>query len=179
MDLWMTRWMDGAVQYVPSKEGRMKLGNLFTGLMASHFSNFGSRARCLQVQHPKYMQWLTPWNQSRLQWYQIGRCSDIDIKWYFMMTSSNGNIFRVTGPLCEWNPPVTSGFPSQRPVTRGFDAFFDLRLNKWLTKQSRRNRAHYDVTVMFRFEAMRWSPCWDPVHTIAWKIIRVGTDRAQ
>ena len=29
-------------------------------------------------------------------------------------------------------------FPSQRPVMRGFDVFFDLRLNKRLSKQSRR-----------------------------------------
>ena len=28
--------------------------------------------------------------------------------------------------------------PSQRPVTRNFDVFFDLRLNKWLSIQSRR-----------------------------------------
>ena len=27
-------------------------------------------------------------------------------------------------------------FPSQRPVMRSFDVFFDLRLNKWLSKQS-------------------------------------------
>ena len=53
-----------------------------------------------------------------------------------MMTSSNGNIFRVTG-LCEGNPPVTGGFPSQRPETRSFDVFFDLRLNKRLSKRSR------------------------------------------
>ena len=39
--------------------------------------------------------------------------------------------------LCEGNPPVTGGFPSQRPVTRSFDVFFDLRLNKRLSKQSR------------------------------------------
>ena len=26
-------------------------------------------------------------------------------------------------------------FPAQRPVTRSFDVFFDLRLNKWLSKQ--------------------------------------------
>ena len=32
--------------------------------------------------------------------------------------------------ICERNPPVTGGFPSQRPVTRNFDAIFDLRLNK-------------------------------------------------
>ena len=51
-----------------------------------------------------------------------------------MMTSSNGNISRVTGPLCvEFTGP--GEFPAQRPVTRGFDVFFDLRLNKRLSKQ--------------------------------------------
>ena len=50
------------------------------------------------------------------------------------MTSSNGNIFRVTGPLCgEFTGP--GEFPTQRPVTRSFDVFFDLRLNKRLSKQ--------------------------------------------
>ena len=70
-----------------------------------------------------------------------------------MMTSSNGNIFRITGHLCgEFNGP--GEFPTQRPVTRSFDVFFDLRLNKQLSKNSgeagdlRRYRAHYDVTVM-------------------------------
>ena len=51
------------------------------------------------------------------------------------MTSSNGNIFRVTGPLSEeFTGPGES--PTQRPVTRSFDVFFDLRLNKRLSKQS-------------------------------------------
>ena len=51
-----------------------------------------------------------------------------------MMTSSNGNSFRVTGPLCgEFTGP--GEFPTQRPVTRSFDVFFDLRLNKRLSKQ--------------------------------------------
>ena len=52
----------------------------------------------------------------------------------FMMMSSNGNIFRVTGPLCgEFTGP--GEFPAQRPVTRSFDVFFYLRLNKRLSKQ--------------------------------------------
>ena len=38
--------------------------------------------------------------------------------------------------LCAGNLPVTGEFPSQRPVTRSFDVFFDLRLNKRLSKQS-------------------------------------------
>ena len=53
----------------------------------------------------------------------------------FMMTSSNGNIFRVTGPL-RGNSLVTGEFPTQRPVTRSFDVFFNLRVNKRLSKQS-------------------------------------------
>ena len=32
------------------------------------------------------------------------------------------------------NLSVTGEFPAQRPVTAGFDAFFDLRLNKQLSK---------------------------------------------
>ena len=51
-----------------------------------------------------------------------------------MMTSSNGNIFHVTGPLCgEFTGP--GEFPTQRPVTQSFPVFFDLRLNKRLSKQ--------------------------------------------
>ena len=53
-----------------------------------------------------------------------------------MMTSSNGNIFRVTGHLRgeftgdRWIPR------KKRPVTRSFDVFFDPLLNKRLSKQS-------------------------------------------
>ena len=39
--------------------------------------------------------------------------------------------------LCAGNSPVTSEFPSQRQVASSFDVFFDLHLNKWLSKQSR------------------------------------------
>ena len=65
------------------------------------------------------------------QWWPS---SDTCMCRYSMMTSSNGNIFRVTGHLCG-----------------EFTGDFDLRLNKQLSKQSwgwRRYRAHYDVTVM-------------------------------
>ena len=52
-----------------------------------------------------------------------------------MMTSSNGNIFRVTGPLCrEFSGPAE--FPAQWPVTRSFDVVFDQGLNKRLSKQT-------------------------------------------
>ena len=38
--------------------------------------------------------------------------------------------------LCVGNSPVAGEFPTQRPVTRSFGVFFDLRLNKRLSKQS-------------------------------------------
>ena len=39
--------------------------------------------------------------------------------------------------FCTGNSSVTGECPSQRPVTRSFDVFFDMRLNKRLSKQSR------------------------------------------
>ena len=56
--------------------------------------------------------------------------------------------------ICVGNSPVTGEIPGQRPVTRSFDVFFDLRLNKRLSKQSwagdlRRHRTHYRVSVMY------------------------------
>ena len=38
--------------------------------------------------------------------------------------------------FCVKNSPVTGKFPSQRSVTRSFDIFFDLCLNKRLSKRS-------------------------------------------
>ena len=56
--------------------------------------------------------------------------------------------------ICAGNSPVTGEFPAQKPVTRSFDVFFDLRLDKSLSELSRgdlrRYHAHYDVTVMLR-----------------------------
>ena len=68
------------------------------------------------------------------------------------MTSSNGNIFHITGPLCGEFTGICE-FPSQRPVAQSFDVFFDLGLDKRLSKtwdasDLRCLRAHYDVIVM-------------------------------
>ena len=76
---------------------------------------------------------------------RLGVCSSLIIVWLsqrqsinrevYMMTSSNGNIFRVTGHLCgEFTGPRWI------PRTKASDAelwcFFHLRLNKRLSKQS-------------------------------------------
>ena len=98
-----------------------------------------------------------------------------------MMTSSNENVFRVTGTLCG---EFTGEFPSQRPVTRSFDVFFDLRLNKRLSKQSirrdlRRHRTLYSATAKqqichdsnFRFSV--GLPTW---HIMYWWINYIHAD---
>ena len=73
-------------------------------------------------------------NTFKLRQFDHHLAADI-IKWFFMMTSSNGNIFRVTGHLCG---EFTSSrwISAQSPVTRSFDVSFDLCLNKRLGKQS-------------------------------------------
>ena len=54
------------------------------------------------------------------------------IPWWRHQTET----FSVLLAICAVNSPVTGEFPAQRPVTRSFDVFFDLRLNKQLSKQS-------------------------------------------
>ena len=66
---------------------------------------------------------------SHLQWAKtvqlVGGSHDDVIKWKH---------FRVTGNL--WREfTVTGEFPAQKPVTRIFDVFIHLRLNKQLSKQ--------------------------------------------
>ena len=93
---------------------------------------------------------LSPYGVTRPQWFiEVQRNSRIfaGSHWPFwklsaenrkrshkldMMTSSNEKPF----PRC-W-PFVRGIHRSQRPMTRSFDVFFDLRLNKRLSKQSRR-----------------------------------------
>ena len=101
-----------------------------------------------------------------------GRASLIQtIAWWqtiIMMTSSNGNIFRVTGHLCgEFTGP--GEFPTQRPVTRRFDvSLICVWINGWVNNREagdlRRHRDHYDVNVMIQimtlFIARVESPWW-------------------
>ena len=72
---------------------------------------------------------------------------------FLMMTSSNGNIFRVTGHLCG-NSPVTGEFPAHKGQWHRALMFSLICawMNGWVNNREavdfRRHRAHYDVTVM-------------------------------
>ena len=62
------------------------------------------------------------------------------------VTSSNGNILRITGTLCS-KSLVTGEFPSQTLLTRNIDVpMFNNRDDGNLT----RKRAYYDVTIIKR-----------------------------
>ena len=45
--------------------------------------------------------------------------------------------FSVLQSICAGKSPVTGEFPAQRPATRSSDIFFDMCLNKRLSKKSR------------------------------------------
>ena len=70
--------------------------------------------------------------------------------WYFQLKSSfledndkfiiplwrhQMETFSALPAICAGNSPGSGEFPAQRPVTRSFDVFFDLRPNKQLSKQ--------------------------------------------
>ena len=54
--------------------------------------------------------------------------------------------------LCTENSPTTGEFPTQKPVTRGFDVFVCSWINGWVNNGEagglRHHLTHYDVTVM-------------------------------
>ena len=72
---------------------------------------------------------------------------------HYMITSSNWNIFRVTGPLCaEFS--IHRWILLTKPVARSFDVFSLICAcrNGWANNREagdlRRHRAYYKVTVM-------------------------------
>ena len=103
------------------------------------------------------------------QWpSELGQCC---VYWWFMMTSSNGNIFRVTGPLC-------GEFTGNRwiPHTKGQwgRAFMFSLICAWINGQVKnheagdlkRRRAHYDVIVMVDNEMSHFRGCHGEVFYI-------------
>ena len=66
------------------------------------------------------------------QWFQSGFMNCGQPWWRHQMET-----FSALLAICAGNSPVPGEFPTQRPVTRSFDVFLDLHLNKQLSKQSR------------------------------------------
>ena len=72
-------------------------------------------------------------NKQQIGWRNqtLWRCRDTIISWWRHQMET----FSALLALCAGNSPVTGEFPSQRSVTWSFDIFFDLHLNKRLSKQ--------------------------------------------
>ena len=68
---------------------------------------------------------------SRSKWH-ITDCCCYKLPWWRHQMET----FSAILAICAGNSPVTGEFPPQRPATRSSDVFFDLRLNKRLSKQS-------------------------------------------
>ena len=68
---------------------------------------------------------------------EVSRCiADIEgtyVPWWRHQMET----FSALLAICAGNSLVIGEFPIQRPVTQSFDVFFDLALNKPLSKQSR------------------------------------------
>ena len=63
---------------------------------------------------------------------QLGQAKNKEKPWWRHQMET----FSALLALCAGNSPVPGEFPTQRQVARSFDVFFDLRLNKRLSKQS-------------------------------------------
>ena len=62
---------------------------------------------------------------------RVGKMSSWLPRWRHQMET-----FSALLGICAGNSPATGEFPSQRPVTRSFNVFFDLCLSRRLSKQS-------------------------------------------
>ena len=71
------------------------------------------------------------WKCFRHYWHFVKETAKFPTWWRHEMET-----FSALLALCAGNSPVDGEFPAQRPVTRGFDIFFDLHLNKRFSKQS-------------------------------------------
>ena len=68
-----------------------------------------------------------------ITYYKVGKNY---MHWWSAWWRHQMETFSTLLAICAGNSPVPGEFHAQRPVTGSFNVFFDLRLNKWLSKQS-------------------------------------------
>ena len=86
------------------------------------FSLMSLKINFLMQIDPGYFLWVRP----------ADYCACISASWWRHQMET----FSVSLAISAGNSPVSGEFLAQRPLTRSFDGFFDLRLNKRLSKQS-------------------------------------------
>ena len=132
---WMSEWWYCSEICQASRLLPRRLSNVRT--IGQHISRGFKFLRNLAIRHPS-TQCITSLMPAQGSIYSSmipvkQPCRHASRWWYHQVDT-----FSALLALCEGNPPVTGGFPSQRPVTRSFEIFFDLRLNKRLITQPKR-----------------------------------------
>ena len=98
---------------------RSQHSSYLTGVLFSHVNATHLKIGHLWIMGYSIFKWVTK------TWLHL------TARWHHQMET-----FSALLALCAGNSLVTGEFPSQRPVTRSFDVFFDLCLNKRFSKQS-------------------------------------------
>ena len=80
--------------------------------------------------------WLGANLESALRLLCISNQLDASTHFQYTWWRHQMEAFSALLAICAGNSPVPGEFPTQRPVTRSFDVYFDLRPNKRLSKQS-------------------------------------------
>ena len=118
--------------------------------------------------HPNKTKWCSPGTQFILS-YHISFLTSLAQRQYYMMTSSNGNIFRVTGHL--WvihRSPVNSPHKGQWRGALIF-SLICVWINGWVNNREagdlRRYPAHYDVTVMIIVQVLVKTPWYGCINS--------------
>ena len=91
----------------------------FTAIIFTRFGkwNIDTRVNKERATHHRAFEWCLGTNRNHSWWrYQM-------------------ETFSALLDICAGNSPVPGEFPTQRPVTRSFDVYFDLRPNKRVSKQ--------------------------------------------
>ena len=127
-------------------------------MLGDHYYNFGNLSFFSSLCISSRIARQTKFTSNELQWLglKIGnrfnsRSHGCRVRawWRHQMET-----FSALLAICAGNSPVTSELTAQRPVTWSFDVFFDLRLNKRLSKKSwgwwfETPSCSYDVIVMW------------------------------
>ena len=117
--------------------------NTHCSIYGSDFSSGISKGTFDLRAHMNFLN--VPWPHSNPQWMRL---------WVIPWWRHQMETFSVLLAFYAGSSPITGEFPSQRPVMRNVDVFFDLCLNKRLSKQSclvfwaAIALIHYDVIAM-------------------------------
>ena len=105
-------------QYLANLKRKCNFQNLFdTSCTAGKLSKWQFPMQPMTKRSSKYRQFsfsgALQWRHNERDGVTNHRCLDCLLNRLFKCRSKKTSTFRVTG-FCEWNPPVTGGFPSQR-----------------------------------------------------------------